>query len=133
MQRDIKFDWHRFTTKDLTRLNTDRTLDIYGYVLIDTDAGRYIADIQWETIRDYGRRGISINLYESDDDWYHNLWLTDPKSIITATDYKRFQKRAEAVIRKYLEEVQEKNTLISEAKKGIKFFAQGYGEGPDRF
>lgn len=133
MQRDIKFDWHRFTTKDLTRLNTDRTLDIYGYVLIDTDAGRYIADIQWETIRDYGRRGISINLYESDDDWYHNLWLTDLKSIITATDYKRFQKRAEAVIRKYLEEVQEKNTLISEAKKGIKFFAQGYGEGPDRF
>ena len=90
MQRDIKFDWHRFTTKDLTRLNTDRTLDIYGYVLIDTDAGRYIADIQWETIRDYGRRGISINLYESDDDWYHNLWLTDLKSIITATDYKRF-------------------------------------------
>lgn len=133
MQRDIKFDWHRFTTKDLTRLNTDRTLDIYGYVLIDTDAGRYIADIQWETIRDYGRRGISINLYESDDDWYHNLWLTDLKSIVTATDYKRFQKRAEAVIRKYLEEVQEKNTLISEAKKGIKFFAQGYGEGPDRF
>ena len=133
MQRDIKFDWHRFTTKDLTRLNTDRTLDIYGYVLIDTDAGRYIADIQWETIRDYGRRGISINLYESDDDWYHNLWLTDLKSIITATDYKRFQKRAEAVIRKYLEEVQVKNTLISEAKKGIKFFAQGYGEGPDRF
>lgn len=57
----------------------------------------------------------------------------DKKSIITATDYKRFQKRAEAVIRKYLEEVQEKNTLISEAKKGIKFFAQGYGEGPDRF
>ena len=105
MQRDIKFDWHRFTTKDLTRLNTDRTLDIYGYVLIDTDAGRYIADIQWETIRDYGRRGISINLYESDDDWYHNLWLTDLKSIGTATDYKRFQKRAEAVIRKYLEEV----------------------------
>ena len=133
MQRDIKFDWHRFTTKDLTRLNTDRTLDIYGYVLIDTDAGRYIADIQWETIRDYGRRGISINLYESDDDWYHNLWLTDLKTIVTATDYKRFQKRAEAVIRKYLEEVQEKNTLISEAKKGIKFFAQGYGEGPDRF
>lgn len=133
MQRDIKFDWHRFTTKDLTRLNTDRTLDIYGYVLIDTDAGRYIADIQWETIRDYGRRGISINLYESDDDWYHNLWLTDLKSIVTATDYKRFQKRTEAVIRKYLEEVQEKNTLISEAKKGIKFFAQGYGEGPDRF
>ena len=133
MQRDIKFDWHRFTTKDLTRLNTDRTLDIYGYVLIDTDAGRYIADIQWETIRDYGRRGISINLYESDDDWYHNNWLTDIKSIVTAKDYKRFQKRAEAVIRKYLEEVQEKNTLISEAKKGIKFFAQGYGEGPDRF
>lgn len=133
MQRDIKFDWHRFTTKDLTRLNTDRTLDIYGYVLIDTDAGRYIADIQWETIRDYGRRGISINLYESDDDWYHNLWLTDLKSIVTATDYKRFQKRAEAVIRKYLEEVQEKNMLISETKKGIKCFAQGYGEEPDRF
>lgn len=133
MQRDIKFDWHRFTTKDLTRLNTDRTLDIYGYVLIDTDAGRYIADIQWETIRDYGRRGISINLYESDDDWYHNLWLTDLKSIVTATDYKRFQKRAEAVIRKYLEEVQEKNMLINETKKGIKCFAQGYGEEPDRF
>ena len=104
MQRDIKFNWHRFTPKDLMRLNTDRTLDIYGYILIDTDAGRYIADVQWETIRDYGRRGISINLYESDDDWYHNLWLTDLKSIVTATDYKRFQKRAEAAIRKYLVE-----------------------------
>lgn len=29
MQRDIKFNWHRFTPKDLMRLNTDRTLDIY--------------------------------------------------------------------------------------------------------
>lgn len=103
MQRDIKFDWHRFTSKDLIRLNTERTRDIYGYILIDTDAGRYIADVQLETIRDYGRRGIFINLYESDDDWYHNNWLTDIKSIVTAKDYKHFQKRAEAAIRKYLE------------------------------
>lgn len=51
MQRDIKFDWHRFTPKDLMRLNTDRTLDIYGYILIDTSSGRYIADVQWETIK----------------------------------------------------------------------------------
>ena len=62
------------------------------------------SEVRTNNIRDYGRRGISINLYESDDDWYHNLWLTDLKSIVTATDYKRFQKRAEAAIRKYLEE-----------------------------
>lgn len=104
MQRDIKFDWHRFMPKDLERLNADRTQVIYGYILIETETERYIADVQWETIRNFGRRGISINLYESDDDWYHINWLTDVKSIVTAKDYKRFQKRAEAAIRKYLEE-----------------------------
>lgn len=104
MQKDIKFNWSEFTAKNLNRLNTDRSPIIYGCIFIETETEQYIADVQWETIRDYGRRGISINLYESDDDWYHNNWLTDIKSIVTAKDYKRFQKRAEAAIRKYLEE-----------------------------
>lgn len=104
MKTDIRFDWKRFSQKDLDRLNVDRTQDIYGYILVETETKRYIADVQWETIRDFGRRGISINLYESDDDWYHNNWLTDIKSIVTTKDYKHFQTRAEAAICKYLEE-----------------------------
>ena len=63
----------------------------------------YTADVEWETIFAYGRRGISINVYESNDIMQHRLYIEEIKSIITATNYQRFKKRVENEIRKVIE------------------------------
>ena len=57
------FDWTGFSEKNLIEMNQEHEPDIYGFILLKYDGQLYIADIQWETIAAYDRRGISINLY----------------------------------------------------------------------
>lgn len=40
-------------------MNQEHEPDIYGFILLKYDGQLYIADIQWETIAAYDRRGIS--------------------------------------------------------------------------
>lgn len=87
-----------FLKKNLIEMNQEHEPDIYGFILLKYDGQLYIADIQWETIAAYDRRGISINLYHSNESWNHCGWICDIKEIVTATNYKRFQHRAEKEI-----------------------------------
>lgn len=98
----MNFRWEDFTKEDLQLLNEEKNPDIYGCILIEYHNRKYIADIQWETIAAYDRRGISINVHLSNDEWNHCTWIDDIKSIVTATDYRRFQKRAEKAISELL-------------------------------
>lgn len=92
------FDWTGFSEKNLIEMNQEHEPDIYGFILLKYDGQLYVADIQWETIAAYDRRGISINLYHSNESWNHCGWICDIKEIVTATNYKRFQHRAEKEI-----------------------------------
>ena len=94
----VYFDWSCFKESDLQKLNDEKQPCIYGHVFVMYDEDLYLMDVEWETIASYGRRGISINVYRSDDNWMHREWLTDIKTIVTAKNYKFFRKRAEKEI-----------------------------------
>lgn len=99
----MEFNYANFQPSDLDRMNTERDPEIYGSIFVKNGRNYYIADVEWETIFAYGRRGISINVYESNDIMQHRLYIEEIKSIVTATNYKKFKKRAENEIRKVIE------------------------------
>lgn len=99
----MEFNYVKFQPSDLDRMNTERDPEIYGSIFVKNGRNYYIADVEWETIFAYGRRGISINVYESNDIMQHILYIEEIKSIITATNYQRFKKRVENEIRKVIE------------------------------
>lgn len=99
----MEFNYVNFQPSDLDRMNTERDPEIYGSIFVKNGRNYYIADVEWETIFAYGRRGISINVYESNDIMQHVLYIEEIKSIITATNYQRFKKRVENEIRKVIE------------------------------
>lgn len=99
----MEFNYINFQPSDLDRMNTERDPEIYGSIFVKNGRNYYIADVEWETIFAYGRRGISINVYESNDIMQHILYIEEIKSIITATNYQRFKKRVENEIRKVIE------------------------------
>lgn len=99
----MEFNYANFQPSDLDRMNTERDPEIYGSIFVKNGRNYYIADVEWETIFAYGRRGISINVYESNDIMQHILYIEEIKSIITATNYQRFKKRVENEIRKVIE------------------------------
>ena len=81
----MEFNYVNFQPSDLDRMNTERDPEIYGSIFVKNGRNYYIADVEWETIFAYGRRGISINVYESNDIMQHRLYIEEIKSIITAT------------------------------------------------
>ena len=99
----MEFYYVNFQPSDLDRMNTERDPEIYGSIFVKNGRNYYIADVEWETIFAYGRRGISINVYKSNDIMQHRLYIEEIKSIITATNYQRFKKRVENEIRKVIE------------------------------
>lgn len=99
----MEFNYVNFQPSDLDRMNTERDPEIYGSIFVKNGRNYYIADVEWETIFAYGRRGISINVYQSNDIMQHILYIEEIKSIITATNYQRFKKRVENEIRKVIE------------------------------
>ena len=99
----MEFNYVNFQPSDLDRMNTERDPEIYGSIFVKNGRNYYIADVEWETIFAYGRRGIYINVYESNDIMQHILYIEEIKSIITATNYQRFKKRVENEIRKVIE------------------------------
>lgn len=99
----MEFNYVNFQPSDLDRMNTERDPEIYGSIFVKNGRNYYIADVEWETIFAYGRRGISINVYKSNDIMQHGLYIEEIKSIITATNYQRFKKRVENEIRKVIE------------------------------
>lgn len=88
----MEFNYVNFQPSDLDRMNIERDPEIYGSIFVKNGRNYYIADVEWETIFAYGRRGISINVYESNDIMQHILYIEEIKSIITATNYQRFKK-----------------------------------------
>lgn len=99
----IKFIWDGFTEDDLMELNRDKLPDIYGIVIIKYSDSIYIADIEWETKSSADRNGISINVYESNENHLHVSWIDDLKTIVRAKKYQLFKKRCEKEIEKAVE------------------------------
>lgn len=71
-------------------------------------------DVQWETVSSYGRKGISLNVYRSNEDHLHCDWIEDVKEIVTATNYKHFQHRAEKLITELIASVEKEPTVNTE-------------------
>ena len=46
----FSFDWTDFTEKDLIELNKSKNPMVYGYIYIEKNNKKYIADIQWSTV-----------------------------------------------------------------------------------
>ena len=93
------FDWTGFTEKDLMDLNNEdkKYLPedmIYGYCYVETEKGNVIIDIHFEN-PSYKDRGFDLEIYESDDDWYHRTWIGSCHKIRSAHNYKRFCRRVE--------------------------------------
>lgn len=108
----LKFDWEYFIKEDLEQLNTEKSPDIYGSIIVTRGKKIFIVDVQWETVSSYGRRGISLNVYRSNEDHLHCDWIEDIKEIVTATNYKHFQHRAEKLITELIASV-EKEPIVN--------------------
>lgn len=102
----MTFDFDFFTAEDLDRLNEEKCSDGYGtiYVVDDEDKSQYIVDVEYETKEDYDREGISIEVYHLNTEGGHGEWINGSKSIVTATNYKRFVTRAKKEIEKIIKE-----------------------------
>ena len=50
----FSFDWTDFTEKDLIELNKSKNPMVYGYIYIEKNNKKYIADIQWSTVSAFG-------------------------------------------------------------------------------
>lgn len=103
----FSFDWTYFTEKDLIELNKSKNPMVYGYIYIEKNNKKYIADIQWSTVSAFGFHGFSINIYESNEFYSHCKWINDIQLIKSAKNYKRFKTRVESEIKKMLEESNE--------------------------
>lgn len=110
----LKFNWENFTEEDLQQLNAEKNPDIYGGILVMRGKEIFIVDVQWETVSSYSRRGISLNVYRSDKDHLHYDWIEDIKEIVTATNYKHFQHRAEKLITALIASVEKEPTVNTE-------------------
>lgn len=108
----LKFDWEYFIKEDLEQLNAEKSPDIYGSIIVTRGKKIFIVDVQWETVSSYGRRGISLNVYRSNEDHLHCDWIEDIKEIVTATNYKHFQHRAEKLITELIASV-EKEPIVN--------------------
>lgn len=116
----IFFDWTCFKEYDFQKLNFEKNPCIYGHVFVMYREALYLMDIEWETIASYDRRGISINVYRSDDNWMHQEWLTDIKTIVTAKNYRFFQKRAEKEITAVIRNVEiSEGTFLNRSNRSL--------------
>lgn len=98
------FDWTNFTEKELRICNREIGSyedNIYGFLYLSINDKYYLVDIHYE---DYGSKdkGFDLEVYESDENWLHKFWLSSIKDIKSATNYKRFCRRAENLIIDFL-------------------------------
>lgn len=110
----LEFDWEYFMEEDLQQLNAEKNPDIYGGIIVTRGKEIFIVDVQWETVSSYGRKGISLNVYRSNEDHLHCDWIEDIKKIVTATNYKHFQHRAEKLITELIASVEKEATVNTE-------------------
>lgn len=110
----LEFDWEHFMEEDLQQLNAEKNPDIYGGIIVTRGKEIFIVDVQWETVSSYGRKGISLNVYRSNEEHLHCDWIEDIKEIVTATNYKHFQHRAEKLITELIASVEKEPTVNTE-------------------
>ena len=96
----MEFNWIDFTEENLEQLNKEGHPDMYGYIHVKDGVDRYLVDVECETKKMYGRDGISLNIYVTDENLHHLEPVYEAKDIITATNYKRFKTRAKKSIKR---------------------------------
>lgn len=103
----ILFDWTGLDEKDLADCNarTERQEDeIIGFVPVKIKNEHYLIDIHYE-YHNSREKGFGLELFRSNDEKQHLLWLGSIKGIKSARDYKRFRHRAEALVIRFMEEM----------------------------
>ena len=96
------FDWTETKSEDVIRYSEDQEENIvFGFVLIDVNGEKYIADVRHEY---YSKadRGFSVDIYESCDQWYHIGWLFSVKNLMkdmkTKKSFQSFCRKTEKAI-----------------------------------
>lgn len=106
--RKYRFDWSGFTADDLAKVNQEAKYvedDIYGVIFVYRENKGFIVDIHYEHYS-WDQRGFDLEIYRLNDD-YHGEWLGSIKDIKSANSYRRFCVRAERLIIKFLEDLEE--------------------------
>lgn len=103
----ILFDWTGLDEKDLAYCNarTERQEDeIIGFVPVKIKGEHYIIDIHYE-YHNSREKGFGLELFRSNDEKQHLLWLGSIKDIKSARNYKRFRHRAEVLVMRFMKDM----------------------------
>ena len=106
----FKFDWTGFNPESMKEANESRIEDeIFGAILVEAGEDEtYLIDIHHSYYSSMDKY-FDLEVYEAigdyDEGWYHGEWFGSIQDIQTATNYKRFCKRAENLIIKFLNDL----------------------------
>ena len=94
----LSFNWIDFSEEDFQRLKKELHPDIYGHIVVDHGNEKYLVDVEWETKGTCDRDGFSLNVYETNKSYCHEVWIDDLKCINDSKTYTRFVNRAQKAI-----------------------------------
>ena len=114
----FEFNYEFFSKDDLETLNKEKNPDGYGVIYVTSEKQEYIVDVTYETKEAYDRNGICLEVYEANNDYSHGCWVESIKDITKATNYKRFQTRANKLICQAIEDWETVWLMDTPSKRG---------------
>lgn len=94
------FDWTGFEEDKLRKCNSEiGSFEdmIYGFVYLTCGEKKYLIDVHYEYYNAKDCR-FDLEVYEQLPNGHHGKWIDSIKTIRSATDYRRFCRRAENAI-----------------------------------
>ncbi len=100
----MAYEWY-FTEKDFKESKESKAEDdIFGNICYKKDDETYIIDIHKEYYN-HKENGYDLEVYKEAENDSHGKWLGSIKTIKSSMNLKRFTKRAERIIDKFLDEI----------------------------
>ena len=95
------FEWF-FGEEDFRKAQESKVEDdIYGCVYVSTEKNKYFIDIHKEYYNSKDN-GYDMEVYYENDDGGHGMWIDSIHDIRSAASLKRFKKRAEKLLSKFI-------------------------------
>lgn len=99
------FEWF-FEEEDFKKAQESKVEDdIYGFITVATENEKYLIDIHKEYYNSKDNK-YDIEVYYENEGGGHGSWIGYINEIKSATSLERFKERAEKLITKFIEELE---------------------------
>ena len=104
---DFSFEWDSFTEEDLNTLNDEISgwdadnSETFGAIIVEVNGVSYIIDVCYD-YWSWDDKHMSLDIFLPNEQGRHGKWIDSIHAIRSANSYKRFQSRAEKLIKEAL-------------------------------